>query len=364
MHKVLVVGAGKIGSLIACLLEESDNYIVHIADLDFSKTDATRVLQATPSIQRVVLNVRDEGVLCDYLRQHEFVAVISCLPYFLNVAVATAAKQARVNYFDLTEDTTVTAAIKKLAQHSEVAFVPQCGLAPGIVTIIANDLIQTFDVCRAAKLRVGALPQRANNGLHYSLTWSTDGLINEYGNVCHAIEQGQFVAVPPLEGLEDISLEGQVYEAFNTSGGLGSLADLYLKKIDTLNYKTIRYKGHCEKMRFLLMDLQLNTDRPMLKAILERALPKTYQDMVIIYVAVEGFKNGELIETSYVKKIYPSIIHDLQWSAIQISTASGVCAVVDLVLAAPQKFHGLVLQETFRLVDITTNQFGRCYASV
>ena len=166
----------------------------------------------------------------------------------------------------------------------------------------------------------------------------------------------------PLEGLESIQIDGCEYEAFNTSGGLGSLGELYAGKIQTLNYKTMRYPGHCEKIRFLMNDLKLNEDRATLKMILERAIPKTYQDMVLVYVTVEGIKHGELTEKSYVKKIYPKSIHNLDWSAIQVSTASGICAVVDLVLEQENKYQGLILQENFHLVDVLANRFGQYYA--
>lgn len=222
--------------------------------------------------------------------------------------------------------------------------------------------MQEFDECFHAKLRVGALPQRANNAFHYSLTWSTDGVINEYGNPCYGIEGGKPVVVQPLEGLESIQIDGCEYEAFNTSGGLGSLADLYRGKIQTLNYKTMRYPGHCEKMRLLMNDLKLNEDRGTLKRILEKAIPKTYQDIVIVYVTVEGIKHGELTEKSYVKKVYPENILGLEWSAIQVSTASGVCAVVDLVLGQANEYHGFVLQEKFHLTDVLSNRFGKYYA--
>ena len=242
---------------------------------------------------------------------------------------------------------------------AKTAFVPQCGLAPGFISIAANSLMQEFEQCYHAKLRVGALPQRTSNALHYSLTWSIDGLINEYGNPCHGIEAGAAAVLVPLEGLETIQIDGCEYEAFNTSGGIGSLGELYIGKIQSLNYKTIRYPGHCEKMRFLMNDLQLNTDRETLKKILERALPTTYQDIVLIYVAVDGVKNGEFIEKTYVKKSYPKLLHGLEWSAIQVSTASSVCTIVDLVLEQGDKYQGLILQENFRLTDVLANRFGQ-----
>lgn len=362
MYNVMITGAGKIGSLIACLLANSGDYQVHLADVEFSGTDVGRLLRAIPQIKTVALDVKDEESTRDYLQKNQIIAVISSLPYFLNTHVARAAKSANAHYFDLTEDTAVTEAVKQIAEGASTAFVPQCGLAPGFISIAANSLMQEFEQCLHAKLRVGALPQRASNALHYSLTWSTDGVINEYGNLCYGIEGGKPAVMKPLEGLESIQIDGCEYEAFNTSGGLGSLGDLYLNKVQTLNYKTMRYPGHCEKMRLLMNDLKLNEDRGTLKHILERAIPKTYQDIVIVYVTVEGIKEGELSEKSYVKKIYPETISGLDWSAIQVSTASGICAVVDLVLGQANEYSGLILQENFKLNDILQNRFGRYYA--
>lgn len=362
MYKVMISGAGKIGSLIACLLADSGDYEVHLADLDFSGTDVARLLEVMPAIKTVALDVQDQNSIQSYLLENNIISVISSLPYFLNIHVAKAAKEAKAHYFDLTEDTAVTEAVKEIAANSDTAFVPQCGLAPGFISIAANSLMKEFEICHHAKLRVGALPQRASNALQYSLTWSTDGVINEYGNPCFGIEQGKPVTLKPLEGRETIQIDGCEYEAFNTSGGLGSLAALYTGKIQSLNYKTMRYPGHCEKMRLLMNDLKLNEDRDTLKRILERAIPKTYQDIVIVYVTVEGIKHGVLTEKSYVKKVYPVTIHELEWSAIQVSTAAGVCAVVDLVLGQANEYHGLVLQENFRLSDVLKNRFGRYYA--
>ncbi len=362
MYNVMITGAGKIGSLIACLLAESGAYQVHLADVEFNGTDVTRLLNAIPQIKTVALDVKNEQSIQSYMEKHEITAVISSLPYFLNTHVAQAAKNAKAHYFDLTEDTTVTDAVKRIAEGAVTAFVPQCGLAPGFISIAANSLMQEFEKVHHAKLRVGALPQRANNALHYSLTWSTDGVINEYGNPCYGIEVGKPVVVAPLEGLESIQIDGSEYEAFNTSGGLGSLGELYAGKVQSMNYKTMRYPGHCSKMRFLMNDLRLNDDRATLKRILENSVPKTYQDIVIVYVTVEGIKHGELTEKSYVKKVYPEVINGLEWSAIQVSTASGVCAVVDLVMGQANEYQGLVLQENFRLADVLANRFGKYYA--
>lgn len=362
MKHVMITGAGKIGSLIACLLTESGSYQVHLVDVNFTGSDVQRLLKVLPQIKTVALDVSDEEASVQYMQKYEIGAVVSSLPYYLNAYVAKAAKSAQAHYFDLTEDMAVTEAIELLAEGANTAFVPQCGLAPGFISIVANSLMQEFERCHHAKLRVGALPQHANNALKYSLTWSTDGIINEYGNPCYGIEYGKYVTLKPLEGLESIEIDGSEYEAFNTSGGLGSLAKLYAGKIQTLNYKTMRYPGHCEKMRFLMNDLRLNEDRDTLKHILENAIPKTYQDMVIIYVTVEGVRCGELSEKNYVKKIYPQKIVGLEWSAIQVCTASGVCAILDLVLEDARRYKGFVLQEQFSLEKVLKNRFGIYYA--
>lgn len=357
MINVVVAGAGKIGTLIACMLIDSCDYKVTLLDVRLDHPELVRLRKMMPALHAEIIDVKDEKKVAAYFKENHIAFVISSLPYYLNLHIARAAQSAQVHYFDLTEDIQVTEGVKQLAKDQPVAFVPQCGLAPGFVNTVASCLIQEFDEPLAAQLRVGALPQRANNGLHYSLTWSTDGLINEYGNPCFAIEHGELVTVLPLQGLETIELDGCVYEAFNTSGGLGSLPEIYKNKIQKLNYKTIRYPGHCEKIEFLMNDLKLNEDRETLKLILERAIPRTYQDLVVIYIVVQGKLNGEYFEKSYYKKIYPILIKDIQWSAIQVSTAASVCAVADLVMKGA--FHGFVMQEQFELSKVLKNRFGK-----
>jgi saccharopine dehydrogenase-like NADP-dependent oxidoreductase len=198
--------------------------------------------------------------------------------------------------------------------------------------------------------------------LKYSLTWSTDGLINEYGNPCQSIVEGKDAMVQPLEGLEEIEIDGTLYEAFNTSGGLGSLAVTYGAEVKTMNYKTIRYPGHCEQMRLLMNGLKLNRDRGTLKRVLENAVPQTLQDVVIIYAAVTGHQDGELREENYVNKVYPQVVAGRLWSAIQITTAAGICSVMDIVLSADKPRAGFIAQEEFGLPAILENRFGVYYA--
>jgi len=362
MQDVLVLGAGKIGVLISGLLAESGDYRVQLCDSQPGAAADVASAHDNKNIIPFELDASNKATLTEHVREHKPVAIVSSLPYFCNVAVAEVAREEDLHYFDLTEDVAVTETVRKLAEGSKRVFAPQCGLAPGFISIAANELIQHFDSLASVKLRVGALPQHPNNVLKYSLTWSTDGIINEYGNMCQSIVDGTEVDVLPLEGLEKIEIDGTRYEAFNTSGGLGSLGETYGDRVNTMNYKTIRYPGHCEQIRLLMNGLKLNHDRGTLKRILENAVPQTLQDVVVIYVAVTGTQDGEFREENYVNKVYPQVVAGRLWSAIQVTTASGICSVLDLVLSNPGDYEGFVAQEQFGLPDILENRFGRTYA--
>ncbi len=361
MHRVLVLGAGRIGALISGLLADSGDYQVALADVQADAASAVARAHARRNLAAQLLDATDAAALARHFAEHRYDAVISSLPFYCNPQVARAARENGLHYFDLTEDVEVTRVVRGFAEGAATAFVPQCGLAPGFVSIAANELISHFAELKSVKMRVGALPQHPNNVLKYSLTWSTEGLINEYGNPCHAIAHGRLIEAAPLEGLEEIEIDGTLYEAFNTSGGLGSLGETFGERCEQMNYKTMRYPGHCEQMRLLMNDLKLNQDRGTLKRILENAVPQTLQDVVIVYVAVSGRQDGELREENYVNKIYPQQISGRLWSAIQVTTAAGVTALVDLVLARPERYRGYVRQEEFRLPEVLSNRFGLWY---
>ena len=364
MHRVLVLGAGKIGSLLSGLLASSGDYEISLADANGKAAESVAAShkQAGIDIKAFQVDASNKAALEAHLKSHPADAVISSLPYFCNPPVAEVARKLDMHYFDLTEDVEVTRAVTKVAQGAKTTFAPQCGLAPGFISIAANELMRHFDEIHDVKLRVGALPQNPGNMTKYSLTWSSDGVINEYGNTCYGIVNGKEAALMPLEGLETIQLEGKLYEAFNTSGGLGSLAETYAGKVRNMTYKTMRYPGHCEVMRLLMNDLGMNQDRDTLKRILERAVPRTVQDVVLVYVSVSGLQHGKFMEESYSNAVYPQEIAGHLWSAIQVTTSAGIAAVVDLVMKDPKKYQGLVMQERFSLTDVLANRFGKAYA--
>lgn len=355
-RKVLVLGAGKIGGAIVDLLHASGGYEISLAD-----SNPAFLAQAGGQKARTSrIDVSDRKALAGAAKGHE--AVISALPFFLNPGVAQVCAEVGAHYFDLTEDVETTRAVRAISETSKTAFAPQCGLAPGFISIVAHHLAQRFDSLREVHMRVGALPEFPANALKYNLTWSTDGLINEYCNPCEAIHEGKLLEVMPLEGLETFSLDGIDYECFNTSGGLGTLCETLDGKVESLNYKTVRYPGHRDIMKMLLEDLRMKDHRDLMKEILERSVPITHQDVVLIFVVVTGMREGRLTQESYAKKIYAQEIDGKLMSAIQITTAAGITAMVDLFFdnKLPQK--GFVRQEMCDLPDFLNNRFGRYYA--
>ena len=357
MRKVAVVGAGKIGSTVLDLLAGSGGYQVLMID---QSPEALAGLSPRSKAQTRALAIDGSDALADALAGR--FAVINCAPYHLTTQVAEAARRAGAHYLDLTEDVAASRVVRELAADGPTAFIPQCGLAPGFITIAAWELAKHFDELHDVRLRVGALPRYPSNALNYNLTWSTDGVINEYCEPCEAIVGGRLREVPPLEECEEFSLDGVTYEAFNTSGGLGTLCQTLGGKVRNLNYRTIRYPGHAAIMKALLNDLGLRDRRPLLKDILENAVPATLQDVVIVFVTVSGLKAGRLMQETYVEKIYAQPVGGEMKSAIQITTAGAVCAVLDLLAEGRLPDHGFIRQEDIPLADFLANRFGRCYA--
>ncbi|HEX5340422.1 MAG TPA: saccharopine dehydrogenase NADP-binding domain-containing protein, partial [Gammaproteobacteria bacterium] len=180
MHRVLVLGAGKIGSLLSGLLAASGDYQVDLGDVNGHAAQSAAAGHKLANIKAHQIDAGNQDALERHLKAHPADAVISSLPYFCNPPVAEVARNSGLHYFDLTEDVEVTRAVTKISQGASTVFAPQCGLAPGFISIAGNELMSHFDEVHDAKLRVGALPQNPGNMTKYSLTWSSDGVINEY----------------------------------------------------------------------------------------------------------------------------------------------------------------------------------------
>jgi saccharopine dehydrogenase-like NADP-dependent oxidoreductase len=356
MTRLILLGAGKIGETIAHLLHRSGDFELTVADQDAARLEAIAAL----GVRTRQAAFDDASALRELIRGHAM--VVSALPFYLTPAVAAAAVAAQAHYFDLTEDVDSTRRVKALAAEATSVLMPQCGLAPGFISVLAHAMTRKFERLRDVHMRVGALPVYPTNALKYNLTWSTDGLINEYCNPCEAIIDGGRRQTLALEEMEAFSLDGIAYEAFNTSGGLGTLCDTLEARVENLNYKTVRYPGHRDLVKMLIRDLRLGQRREILKDVLEASIPMTHQDVVLVFVTVSGMQGGRLTQESFAKKIYSQTIDGRLYSAIQVTTAAGVCAMVDLVREGVLPRHGFVRQEDANLDAFLANRFGRYYA--
>ncbi|MFN0058162.1 MAG: saccharopine dehydrogenase C-terminal domain-containing protein [Planctomycetota bacterium] len=344
-----VIGIGKVGTLVATLLHEGGFKVIgHDStardDLGFP-VFATDV--ADPAKLREVLKGRD--------------AVVSCLPYHLNLGVAKAAFQAGVHYFDLTEDVPTTKAIIDMSAQAQRVMAPQCGLAPGFIGIVGASLTHGFEHVRSVELRVGALPQHPSGLLGYAFNWSPEGVVNEYLNDCEVIQDRRKMLVPPMEQLETIVVQGISLEAFTTSGGLGTMCDTFLGRVDELNYKTMRYHGHCELMRFFFRELHMKDNRKAAGEILVNAKPPVNDDVVFVHAAVEGRKQGDMFREEFVRAYFPKRIAGKMWRAISWTTAASVCAIVELVANGALPGQGFIKQEDILLSQFLGTRCGGYY---
>ncbi len=348
---VAVIGGGKIGELIVALL--SKHYAVSVYDINLKRAKEC----AGKHAKAFQVDAKNTVALTKALIGKTL--VINSCPFFMNGYVARAAAKAGASYLDLSEDVKSGHEIERLAKRSHRYFIPRCGIAPGFIQIIAGHLVKQYESVDNVSLRVGALPQNPTNALKYNLTWSTDGLINQYGNPCEAVQNGRVKMLQPLEGYERLVIDGVDYEAFNTSGGLGTLAHSLKGKVKNLTYKTMRYVGHRDLMKFLLFDLKLNEYRAILKGVLESAVPTTNQDQVVVLCTVEGKKNGLLTQQTYTKTIQHGEMMGRHWSAIQIITASSAAAVAELALKGKLPHKGFVRQEEIDFNEFCATTFGR-----
>jgi saccharopine dehydrogenase-like NADP-dependent oxidoreductase len=350
MKKVLLIGTGKVGSLVGVLLQQ--------------RFEVTGLDRKAPSedfgFPVVEGSVSDLALLEKLITQHD--AVVSCMPYNLNKSIAELAWTHGKHYFDLTEDVPTTSFVRELAARgSRAVLAPQCGLAPGYIGIVGANLAKRFTKLRDIELRVGALPKYPNGLLGYSFTWSPAGVINEYINDCEVIHNGVRKMVPSLEGIETINIEGQEFEAFSTSGGLGTMCETYEGYVDTLNYKTIRYPGHGRLMRFLLYELILKEKRELVEQILTEAKPPVQEDVVYVYAVVEGWKGDKIEREEFYQAYSPLQIEGRHWRAISWTTAASIVAVVEMVADGLLPQTGFIRQEDIPLDAFFHTNTGKLY---
>ena len=348
---IAVLGLGKVGKLAAKLLHES-GFTVTGYDLR-----APRESLPFP-VKRTDLTSHD--AMLEEFREVE--AVLSCLPYHLNVDVAKATHGAGIHYFDLTEDVATTKAIIEMSKTSKGLMAPQCGLAPGFIGIVGASHAAAFDKCRSIRLRVGALPQNPTGLLGYAFNWSPEGVVNEYLNDCEVIEEGVRKWVSPMEWHEVLYIDGVKLEAFTTSGGLGTMCDTYLGKVDNIDYKTMRYPGHMKLMNFFFHELLMRDQRDIAGEILVNAKPPIEDDVVYVHVSSEGEIDGRLQRKEFVRGYRPIEIAGGRQTAIAWTTSGSVVAVIEMVRDGKLPNSGFLKQEDIPLDEFFSTKTGSFYA--
>lgn len=356
--KIGIAGAGKIGATIATLLESCK----FCSSVVLADSRANIDLKGLKKAKFKQVDVSDARQLAAFVKSVD--AIVNALPFFLNKSLAGACAEAGVSYFDLSEDVNTTNFVRGLSAKSKATFMPQCGLAPGAINIVGGSLASSLDEVRLCEMRVGALPGDASNQMKYYLSWSTAGLINEYCQLGEALFGGKQVSTMPLDGVERITIDGTEYEAFNTSGGVATMCETFAGKVQELNYKTMRYPGHRDLMKFLLHDLNLAPRQELVTQIFDQEVPLTENDVVVFYVNVIGRDaSGGLKQRSFIKKLHGAVVQGRKLNAIQLTTAAGIVGVLEL-FAKKKLGSGFVRQESISLKDFLATQWGgRVYGS-
>src|SRR5215471_2928659 len=360
ISSIRVIGLGKVGELVATLLTDS-GFTVKAFDAR-ERTDLP--------FETGVLDVRDNDAVRTALKGAD--AVVSCMPYNLNLGVAEAAFETGVHYFDLTEDVPTTKLVMELAEkNSDLVFAPQCGLAPGLIGIIGSALTKPFDEIRSIELKVGALPRHPAGLLGYAFNWSAEGVVNEYLNDCEVLRGGVRQMVPAMTELERVVIGGVELEAALTSGGLGSMCETFEGRVQRLDYKTMRYPGHFELMRFFFDELGLRDRRALAGEILVNAKPPVDDDVVYLHAAVEGLAMGigdttagQLTRKQYVRAYQPLDINGRPWRAISWTTAASAVAVVELVASGRLPSSGFLAQENIPFEALLETRNGARFAEL
>lgn len=304
--KILVLGAGRMGHGAAFDLIHNSPGVesVTIADFDLKKAEAVAEQVGTDRITAHHVDAGNQSDVARLMAHHD--AAISCVNYWHNESLSRAAIDTNTHLCDLGGNNYVVdsqLALDEEAKAAGVSIIPDCGLAPGMVSILAMHGAAKFDTVDEIHIRVGGLPQDPQPPLNYQLVFSVEGLINEYIEVARVIRDGKIIEVPSMTELESLEFDGfPELEAFQTSGGTSTLPDTFLGKIKELDYKTIRYAGHCDKFKTMielglcssdeiLVDYQKVKPRKVFGDLLQKYLPADGPDYVLVRLDFVGVKD-------------------------------------------------------------------------
>ena len=306
--KILVLGAGRMGHGAVYDLAHNSPDVEAVTVADFVLEKAVEVAKkvGTKKLEPRRIDASKYSEVADLMRGHD--AAISCVNYWHNAELSRAAIETGCNFCDLGGNNAIVdeqLALNEKAKKAGINIIPDCGLAPGMVSILAMHGAKKFDEIKEIHIRVGGLPQNPKPPLNYQLVFSVEGLINEYVETARVIRGGKIREIQSMTELENLSFDDfPALEAFQTSGGTSTLPDTFLGKISELDYKTIRYAGHCEKFKTMI-DLGLcssgeitvanvkTTPRRVFGELLQRNLPSDEPDYVLVRLEFVGIKSGE-----------------------------------------------------------------------
>lgn len=369
--KYLVIGAGMMGSAAAYdLATTNPGDQVVLADINLQQAK-----QAASAIGPNVTPVRlDVNINKDLMRSLEGIsAIISAVSYSVNYQITKAAIEAGVHMCDLGGNNVIVSkqlTLDREARERGIAIVPNCGLAPGLINILAMQGITEFDTLDSIHLRVGGLPQHPRPPLYYQIVFSVEGLINEYVEKATIISDGTLKQVDPMSDLEEITFPEPfgVLEAFSTSGGLSTLTDQLMGKVRNLDYKTIRYKGHCEKFKTLL-DLGFATSEPMMVGgsvktnreffadLLRKKLDYGDKDVVLARASITGRRGNAEKTLAYEFIDYYDDVTNI--TAMMRTTAFPTSIVAQLLASGRVTARGVMPPEICIPGDVMIEELGK-----
>jgi len=370
--KLLVLGSGLQGTAAAFdLLRNPDVERVGLADVNSDRLEAARTRLGDRRVAVHEVDVRDSERVVDVMADYD--ACLSAVNYWFNVDLTRAAIEARTHFCDLGGNNTVVGDQLKLdsaAFAAGVTVVPDCGLAPGMANILAAHAIRRLDEVSAVRIRVGGLPQEPKPPLGYQLVFAVEGLINEYVERCVVVRDGVRLSVEPLTEIESLEFPPPfgTLEAFHTSGGLSTLARTFAGKVRDMDYKTIRYPGHCAKMRALYelglfdpepVDVGEQSVSPRLVTgrVLERLLAHEAPDCVLVRVTAVGIKNGGRRRLEY--EIIDRADTENGITAMMRCTAYPASIVLQMLASKRIETHGVVVQERAIPADEFIAELGK-----
>jgi lysine 6-dehydrogenase len=257
--KILVLGAGMMGRSAAYDMARNERVkLVTLADSDEARLNAAvkqvNHLAGGDKVRAVRLDAANAAAALEVMRVHD--GVLSAVPYFYNLGLVKSAISAGCHFADLGGNNTVVRQeleLEEQARAAGVAIAPDCGLSPGMASILAGELLSRVGgKADALKLYVGGLPQSPKPPFNYQLVFSVEGLINEYCEPAKILRGGKMVTIEPLTETESFHMEGfPELEAFHTSGGTSTMPETFQGKVGECFEKTLRYPGHVSMLRAL-----------------------------------------------------------------------------------------------------------------